>query len=70
MEIAGHEEMQATDVCQINVSQLKNICGNKSDQINDQQIFGDGWYAEHHIMLALYLFLFFALIFQIPLQNY
>ena len=50
VEIACHKEMQAADVGQIDAAHLQDECGNECDQIDDQQIFCDGWYAEHHAL--------------------
>jgi hypothetical protein len=53
MEVIGHEEMEASDVGQIDSLHLQNIRRQKSDAVDDQQIFCDGWYAEHFSVCSL-----------------
>ena len=71
MEIAGHEEVKAANISQINTTQLENEGGYERDQVYDQQILCNGRYAEHHVVYCLMilksLFFFF---FRNLLQNY
>ena len=71
MEVAGHEEMKTSYVCEVYTTQLEYVGGYECDQVYDQQVFGDCGYAEHHRYFSLfwlliekiYLFLFWV-------QNY
>ena len=56
MEVAGHEEMQTPDVCQVNASHLEDQRGKEGNQVDDQQILRDGWYAEHHKIYDLLIY--------------
>jgi hypothetical protein len=48
VEIAGHEEMQASHVCQVYATHMKHPCGNENQEVNDEQILGNGWYVAKH----------------------
>ena len=48
MEVAGHKEMQAADIGQVDAAHLEDERGEECDQVDDQQILCDGRYAEHH----------------------
>ena len=71
MEVAGHEEVKTSYICEVDTTQLENVSSNECDQVYDQQVFGDCGYAEHHRYFSLfwllnekiYLFLFWV-------QNY
>ena len=54
MEVAGHEEMKTSYVCEVDTTQLENVGGNECDQVYDQQVFGDCGYAEHHRYFSLF----------------
>jgi hypothetical protein len=62
VEATGHEKMQSANVSQIDAAHLKYKRSKESDQIDDQQIFRNGWYAEHH---KIYDLLIFELLFVI-----
>ena len=47
VEIVCHEEMETSNACQVNSLCLKNQCRQECDTVDYQQIFCDGWYAEH-----------------------
>ena len=53
MEMAGHEEMESANICQVYATHLQDKCCKKGYQINDQQILCDGSYAEHHMICNL-----------------
>ena len=53
MEVAGQKEMQTSDVSQVDASHLENKRSKECQQINNQQILGNGWYTEHHIIYDL-----------------
>ena len=54
VEVVGHEEVQASNVGQVNASQLQNYGGQECYQVNDEQILCNRWYAEHH---NIYIFI-------------
>ena len=56
MKVAGHEEMQSSDVCQVDSTHLENQRGKEGNQVDDQQILRDGWYAEHHAIYDLLIY--------------
>ena len=49
MKMTRHEKVKSADVCQINATHLKDVGGNERKQIDDQQVFRDGWNTEHHL---------------------
>ena len=51
VEMARHEKVQTTDVCQINATHLKYVGGNERKQIDDQQVFRDSGNTKHHLYL-------------------
>jgi hypothetical protein len=55
VEITCHEEVQTTNVGEVDATQLKDVGGNKCDQVNDQQILGNCRYAEYHRYLSFIL---------------
>ena len=72
MEMAGHEEMQSPDVCQVDAAHLEDKRGKESNQVDDQQILCDGRYAEHHCYLRFINLRHygFSLAARFRLQNY
>jgi hypothetical protein len=51
MEVTGQEEMQPENVVQVNSLVLKNQHRYESDDVNNQEIFGNSRYAAHGFIL-------------------
>jgi hypothetical protein len=61
VEVAGHKEMQASHVCQVDATHLKHPGGYENQEVDNEQILGNGWYVAEHgtfYNLVIYCLLF------------
>ena len=49
VEVAGHKEMETTDIGQIDSAHLENPSSYKCQEVDNEQVFGDCGYITKHL---------------------